>query len=103
MVITLDIPDDGRKFRALLGRELIAFTDGDDLVVKTQSCNLCGECCMDSPNTVYGYDDEGKCNKLVKFGDTWECTAGVEVPWFCLDDPKDVDCCSIRYRRERIR
>lgn len=102
MKITLDIPDDGRAFKAYLGRELIAFIEGDYLVVKTESCNYCGECCMDEPETVYGVDDEGKCNKLVRFGDVWECAAGTRVPWNCLDDPVDVPCCSIRYKKVRI-
>ena len=101
----IDIPEDGRKFRAYAGRDLIAFTEGDFLYVKTESCNYCGECCMDNPNTVYGDDDEGKCNKLVKFGDTWECSAATEVPWNCMNDP-DLSLyptCSIKYRKRKLR
>lgn len=103
----IDIPEDGRRFTAYAGRELIAFTDadGDFLYVKTESCNYCGECCMDSPGTVYGDDDEGKCNKLKRFGDTWECTAGAEAPWNCLDDPnrEEYPMCSIRYKKRPLK
>lgn len=103
MKLSIDVPDDDRKLRVYKGRELIAFSEGDTLFLKTRSCNLCGECCMSSPNTIYGNDDEGKCNKLKKHGDTWECTAGVAVPWNCLDDPKDVPSCSIRYKIIKLR
>lgn len=105
MKITLNVPDDGRKIRVLAGRELVAFTDETEpgiLFVKIQSCNLCGECCMDEPSTIYGVDDEGKCNMLVKFGDTWECGAGVQVPYSCIDDPTRIECCSIKYNKVRI-
>ena len=101
MTITLDIPDDGRKFRALLGRELIAFVEDDILYIKTQSCNFCGECCMDNPGV--DDDDEGRCRNLVKSGDKWECSMGVDVPWRCLDDPKGYDCCSIMYKKVTVR
>ena len=99
----IDIPEDGRKFRAYAGRELIAFTEGDFLYVKTESCNYCGECCMHEPSTVYGNDAEGKCNMLSKNGDQWECTAGSEAPWRCLDDPIKIDCCSIRYKKRPLK
>ena len=96
--------DDKYKERLLIvmaGRELVArkHPDDDFWLVKTQSCNYCGECCMDHPPTPYGVDDEGKCNKLVKFGDKWECAAGASAPWNCLNDPEDIECCSIRYKK----
>jgi hypothetical protein len=105
MKITIDIPEDGRQFQAFSGRELIAFVkgDGDTLYIKTTSCNYCGECCMESPSTIYGDDEEGKCKALVRTGDIWECGVGIEVPFRCLGDPKDVDCCSITYREVKLK
>lgn len=101
--ITLELPDDGRQFKAFKGRELVAREDGDTLLIKTVSCNYCGECCMNSPNTPFGNDDEGKCNKLVRNGPgKWECSA-LKVPFDCLDDPFDVDICCIKYESVRIR
>jgi len=104
MKITIDIPEDGRQFQAFAGRELIAFTRDGYLYHKVASCSLCGECCMDEPRTVYGFDDEGKCNKLVRYGDTWECAAGAEAPFNCLGDPKleDYPSCSIRYKKTKV-
>jgi len=102
--ITLTVEDDGRQFQAFKGRELIAFTRDGYLYIKTESCNLCGECCMDEPNTAYGIDDEGKCNKLVRFGDTWECSAGNAAPFNCLGDPNEGDYpnCSIKYSKVKV-
>ena len=89
-----------RAIRVMAGRELIAEKmPGDDhWKVKETSCNFCGMCCHDFPGTVYGNDSEGRCNKLQKNGDKWECAAGVQVPWTCLGDPTGIDCCSITYR-----
>lgn len=103
MKVTLDIPDDGRRFTAFYGRELIAFTKEDILYRKTVNCNRCGECCMNEPSTVFGNDDEGKCNKLVKYGDVWECAAGNQVPFDCVQyDPDELYCC-IEHTEERLR
>ena len=104
MIIPLDIPDDPRQFQAFKGRELIAFIKDGYLYKKTESCSLCGECCMDNPGTVYGVDSEGKCNKLVQYGDTWECSAGSSAPFNCLSDPKEGDypICSIRYTKIKV-
>ena len=100
----IDIPDDPRQFQAFKGRELIAFIKDGYLYQKIESCNLCGECCMDEPNTVYGIDSEGKCNKLVQYGDTWECGAGSSAPFHCLGDPNEGDypICSIRYKKIKV-
>ncbi len=104
MILTIKIHDRfiGRRLILLAGTELIAKKEPTDEFwqVKESSCNLCGECCMDEPNTVYGNDDEGKCNKLVQYGNTWECTAGVNKPYNCLDDPSPKDYpCSITYKK----
>ena len=97
-----DIDDkyEERAIRIMAGRELVAKKSPGDKywLVKETSCNFCGECCLDFPGTIYGSDDEGKCNALVKNGKQWECSAGVQVPWTCLDDPHSIDCCSITYR-----
>jgi len=105
MKIILDIPDkfSNRRLILLAGVELVAKKEptSDFWLLKETSCNLCGECCMDEPGTVFGNDDEGKCNKLVKYGDTWECSAGVDKPYNCLDDPgiNDYPSCSITYKK----
>ena len=70
--------------------------------VKTAHCNYCGECCLGSPGTKWGEDEEGRCNALVKFGDIWECSAGADVPYRCLDDPADIPECCIRYRKVKV-
>ena len=104
MKITINIPDrfNSRRFILLAGTELVAAKEPESStwMVKKTSCNLCGDCCMHEPVTVYGVDDEGKCNALKKYGDTWECAAGVEKPFNCLADPRDIDCCSIRYEAQ---
>lgn len=96
--------DDKYKDRVIMimaGVELVAFKypHEDEWSVKTVSCNLCGECCMDEPNSPYGNDDEGKCNKLVQYGDTWECGALHERPWTCLGDPINNPFCCIEYKK----
>jgi len=103
--ITLVLEDDGRQFQAFKGRELIAFIRDGYLYRKTESCNLCGECCMDEPGTMYGVNDEGRCNMLVQYGDTWECAAGAEAPFHCLGDPllEDYPTCSIRYKKTKVK
>ena len=104
MKLTIDIPEDGRQFQAFAGRELIAFTKGGYLYLKTQSCNYCGECCHDFPGTIYGNDSEGRCNKLVQYGDTWEYSAGNSAPFNCLGDPIEGDYpnCSIKYKKIKV-
>jgi hypothetical protein len=94
-----------RAIKILAGRELVAQKLPWDKywMVKVVGCNLCGECCMDNPNTCYGVNDEGKCNALVQFGDTWECSAGDRVPYNCLDDPVDIDICSIRHKWVKVK
>lgn len=52
---------------------------------------------MDAPSTIFGNDDEGKCKALVKYGDTWECSAGMDKPYCCLGDPDGIEACSITY------
>ena len=106
MKIEIEIDDRFAERRILIlsGTELVASKNSwDDFwEIKEESCNLCGECCMNEPGTFFGNDDEGKCNKLVQYGDTWECTAGDERPWRCLDDPKDIPSCSIRHKVVKV-
>lgn len=94
-----------RNIKVLAGRELVAEKKAHEpfIKIKTVHCNRCGECCMSAPNTVYGNDDEEKCNVLIKYGDTWECGAGMEVPYFCLDDPSDLPQCCIKYRKVGVK
>ena len=89
-----------RTILILAGTELVAFKHPTDKQwsVKVDSCNRCGECCMDNPPTPFGWDAEGKCTKLVKSGDTWECGAGSNRPYNCLYDPVGVASCSITYK-----
>ena len=90
-----------RRIRILAGVELVAQKNsGDDFwLVKTTSCDNCGECCMDFPPTPFGCDEEGKCNALVKYGNRWRCSKWADRPFRCLSDPIDVDCCSITYKK----
>ena len=102
---TIDVPDDPRQFMVLKGQELIAYIKDGYLYEKIVSCSLCGSCCLDSPNISHiGDDDEGKCNALVRYGDTWECGAGMEKPWRCLGDPNEGEYpdCSIRYKKTKV-
>jgi len=100
-----DIPDKYKERRIFImaGTELAAFKhpNEDFWRIKETSCNLCGECCMDYPNSPYGNDDEGKCNKLVRYGDTWECGALDKRPWNCLGDPVNNPHCCITHRKEK--
>lgn len=84
-----------REITVLAGNELLVHRlPGAPIKIKSVRCNLCGSCCMDYPNSLFGVDDEGKCLKLKKFGDMWECTAGHFRPYNCLQDPlSDPDCC----------
>ena len=90
-------------------RELVAFKNNheDFWHVKTVRCNQCGECCMamNYRNWPYPYDDEGNCSKLRRCGDKWECTAGLEAPKRCLEDPNPeiVPSCCIRYKKVPIK
>jgi len=97
----IDIPDDERRLTVFRGRELKMFTKGDYLYTKTVSCNYCGECCLsDAPFP----DDEGKCRHLARHGDVWECSAGNQVPFDCVQyDPSDKEYCCIEHTKARIK
>ena len=99
----IDIPEDGRAFKAFAGRNLIAFTDaeGDFLYVTKVPCNRCGECCMkDAPFP----DDEGRCTYLIQNGNEFECNAGNMVPYDCVQyDPSDEPYCCIEYTKKRLK
>jgi hypothetical protein len=93
--------DENQTLTLLCGQELIAFKHpNEEWKIKKIRCNQCGECCMNIPdNFLYGTNGEGKCNKLVKEGDKWLCTAGKDKPFCCLQDPANIEeigCC-IRY------
>ena len=94
-----------RHIKILGGRELIAEKKPHEpfIRVKTVHCNYCGACCHDFPSTVYGSDIEGRCRALVPQGDIWECGAGVEVPYNCLDDPSDMPECCIKFRKVKVK
>ena len=107
MKIELEIDDRFGESRLLIlaGVELVASKNPWDSFwkVKTVSCNRCGECCMGNPSTIYGDDEEGNCKALIKQSDgTWECGAGQNRPWRCLDDPRDIPCCSIRHKVVKV-
>lgn len=103
-MIDLDLPDwvDPKKELFLIsGKELVAFKRyGQPWSVKVERCNQCGECCLDFPPVVFGYDEEGKCNKLEREDGRWLCRAGSDTPKRCLADPFNIEelGCSIRYR-----
>jgi len=99
MKIELEIPDWATEGRLMIlsGTECVATKESkeDHWLVKETRCNLCGECCLDSPNTPYGLDDEGRCVKLVFDREKWWCMAKAHRPYNCLADPidKNLECC----------
>ena len=105
MKIEVEIPDwsEGRRILIVAGSELAAvkLPHEDFWKVKERRCNRCGECCLDSPPTPYGIDDEGKCNKLIKDDDEWLCTAGMGRTLRCLLDPNLVgyEACRITHKK----
>lgn len=90
-----------RRLILLAGVELVAEKHPESgWKIKTERCNLCGQCCMtlkpNSPTqTPYGVDDEGKCKGLVLDHGLWYCKAGSLRPYACLRDPIDEPGCSI--------
>jgi len=109
MRIILEIPDSfaDQRLTFLAGsKELIATKVPweDFWLVKTTRCNYCGECCMDiGENWLWPPDDEGKCIKLVKNGDKWECSAGHDTPVRCIPDPLKTNSptCCITYEEQK--
>lgn len=105
MKIELEVPDwvVNRRILILAGGECVAqkMPDDDHWNVKVDRCNHCGECCLDSPPTPYGLDDEGKCVKLVLERGVWECTAGLDKPLRCVLDPNLIEYgpCNITHRK----
>jgi len=81
------------------GGELIAtHIQGTKDKIKTARCNHCGLCCVDFPTTIYGDDDEGKCNALqLNRNNEWICTVWNDRPVSCIADPMNIGECSIRY------
>ena len=91
MKINLEIPKWAESARLLIvaGNECVAqkLPHQDFWMVKEIRCNQCGECCLDSPPSPYGFDDEGKCLKLKFEDDKWHCMAGSDKPIRCIIDP----------------
>ncbi len=97
-----DWVDEKEPFMLLNGKQLVFEKKPHKKArIKIETCNHCGECCLDFPAVPFGTDDEGKCNRLKKEGDRWMCTAGSNTPKKCLSDPdprsmKELGC-SIKY------
>lgn len=87
-----------RRIMILAGTELLAVKlPWSNWKVKKIRCDNCGHCCMTYPSTPWGVDNEGKCLKLEKQGDKWICTAGIQKPYNCLQDPNSESECCIEY------
>jgi hypothetical protein len=105
MKIEIEIPDWAASTRLLIiaGTECVAqkLPQDDFWQVKKIRCNRCGECCLDSPPTPYGLDDEGKCVKLIREGEEWICTAGMGKALRCVLDPNIVgyEACCITHKK----
>lgn len=98
----LNLPDwaKNQQIMVLAGMELLVYyVPGDKIQIKKVRCNFCGDCCLDYPDTPYGVDDEGKCNKLEFDGDKWICLARFHKPYNCLHDPlkENVPDCNIEH------
>lgn len=107
MKIKLEIPDWAVNGRLVIlsGTELVASKEpeANHWLVKDVRCNLCGECCLDSPNTPFGLDNEGKCVKLVFDREKYWCMAKSHRPYNCCIDPieaekENLGCC-ITYKK----
>ena len=108
MKIELEIPDWATTARLLIvaGNECVAkkLPHQNFWMVKERRCNQCGECCLDSPTSPFGVDDEGKCVKL-KFEDNkWTCNIGSDKPIKCVLDPNllGFESCNITHKKVMI-
>lgn len=113
MKIILDIPEwaQERHIYILAGIELLAYKKfgTDELLVKTDRCNRCGDCCENIAGKWLYSNGQGGCIYLQKEpGDTTQrsCMLRTERPLCCsISDPvlfkqKDAeDWCSIRYKK----
>lgn len=104
MKIEIDIPDyfaDGRIL-ILSGIRTVAFKNSHEdfwNIVETP-CNMCGECCLDSP-PVKELNDEGACVHLLKEQDGYICGLGTLMPYRCLKGVPE-DYCDVTYRKVKV-
>jgi hypothetical protein len=103
MKIEVEIPDEYavRHIYIMAGIEPVAKKEvGKEWAVKTDSCSMCGKCCMDlPPHHPMGLTEEGHCVHLEKENDTtYICGMRIHRPLgCCLADPTWRDDCSVRY------
>ena len=107
MRIVIDVPEwaQERQISIFAGVEMLAdyhpLKDPDNIYVKDQRCNFCGDCCrgVNLTKSRMLNSIDGQCILLVQRGDTWICTAHTDRPLSCCRDPnpEDEKNCSITY------
>ena len=111
--ITIELPEwaEERHIYVMAGLENVAVkkANSDEVLIKTETCNYCGKCCMNIP-----YPEKfplptvnGNCIHLDVYdnGKT-ECKLGFFMPFACaIGGPvsanwKDKDMCCIKYDKK---
>ena len=108
MKLVIDIPEWAMKTRIAIfaGVEMLAewhpLKDKDNLMVKVDRCNQCGDCCkgINCSGVPILKSVMGQCIYLVKNGDKWDCSIASNRPIMCMYDPykKGLNCC-ITYKK----
>ena len=109
MKIVLDVPEWAmqRRIAVFAGVEMLAewhpLQDKDNLLVKVDRCNQCGDCCrgVNLTNSPTLKSIMGQCIYLAPNGDKWDCTIASNRPIACMYDPtkENMPNCSITYKK----
>ncbi len=112
MKIVLEIPEWAEKARIAVfaGVEMLAeynhLKDPDNLYVKVDRCNWCGDCCrgVNLTNSPTLNSINGQCIYLVPNGGKWQCMIASNRPIACMYDAnkKNYPQCSITYKKVPI-
>lgn len=114
MRLDFDLPKwaEDRFVAVTAGKELVAFKKKGDkfLHVKTDVCNMCGECCKNLSKNFVMPTTDGVCNYLVEDDGAYKCSRLMldgARPHVCdIFDPVlgsgDESFCSIRYKKVEI-
>jgi hypothetical protein len=106
--ITIEIPDwaEERNIYVLAGIELLAYQEvGKPLMVKTERCSMCGECCcgMEEGSHFFGVVDE-HCEHLKKEvgnNNRWYCNLKYYRPIACCTSIKGTDdYCTVKFEEK---
>lgn len=108
MKIVLEIPEWAvrRRILILAGVEMLAeyhpLVDPNNLKVKVDRCNQCGDCCrsVNLTNSPTLKSIMGQCIFLMPDGPKWDCTIASNRPINCEYDPhkEGLPNCSITHR-----